>query len=70
MIPFIQGTQKHQINRDKVECWLPGLEGGVMGSYCLMSTDGQICRLKQVLEMDTGDGSPTMGRHKASELYT
>ena len=41
-----------------------------MGSYCLMSTDGQICRLKQVLEMDTGDGSPTTGRHKASELYT
>ena len=46
-----------QIQRQKVEWWLPGSGVGEMGHGCLMGTEFQFGKMKKVLEMVGGEGS-------------
>ena len=36
------------------------MRGRRMGSYCLMGTELQFCKMKRVLELDGGDGCTVM----------
>ena len=44
--------------------------GGGMGSYCLMNTEFQFCKMKRVLEMDDGEDSTTIGMYLMPLKYT
>lgn len=48
----------------RVEWWSPGAgKRWGMGSYHLMGTEFQFCKVKRVLEMGGGDGCMTLQKH-------
>lgn len=68
MISLTRGTQSSQIQKQKVERWLTGVEGRGMGSY---HPTVLALQMKKVLWVDGGDECiKNVNLLNATELYT
>ena len=52
--------EKSNSSRQKVEWWGPGGERGEWRVSVIVGTEFQFCKMKRVLEMDSGDGCTKM----------
>ena len=57
---YMRYLEKSNSSRQKVEWWGPGGERGEWRVSVIVGTEFQFCKMKRVLEMDSGDGCTKM----------